>query len=60
MDMEESEDVRAEGLWKDGRINGLGVVGLGNFWRQRTGGVERESVDRRWVDGKWKPEKGKL
>ena len=56
MDMEGSEDVRAEGLWKDGRINGLGVVGLGNFWHQRTGGVERESVDRRWVDGKWKPE----
>ena len=38
MDMEGSEDVRREGLWKDGRINGSEVVGLESFWNQRTGG----------------------
>lgn len=47
MDMEGSEDVRREGLWKDGRINGLEVVGLESFWNQRTGGIEPESVDRK-------------
>lgn len=47
MDMEGSEDVRGEGLWKDGRINGSVVVGLESFWNQRTGGIEPESVDRK-------------
>lgn len=34
MDMEGSEDVRGEGLWKDDRTNGLVVVGLASEdWR---------------------------
>lgn len=45
--MEGSEDMRGEGLRKDGRINGLvAVVGMQNFCNQRTGGSELYTVDR--------------